>query len=119
MPCYTKRFGFRFFFSSRRRHTRSLRDWSSDVCSSDLGNATVEGAEPTRYRPDWGGLAGAAPSLSATFVSAAAAGAPQVGRGGRPVIAVRRSEERRGGKGCSPRGQAAHRRHNDVSGTKM
>src|SRR6266496_5508233 len=28
---------FLFFFSSRRRHTRSLRDWSSDVCSSDLG----------------------------------------------------------------------------------
>src|SRR5699024_11806946 len=25
------------FFSSRRRHTRSKRDWSSDVCSSDLG----------------------------------------------------------------------------------
>src|SRR5699024_11763775 len=24
-----------FFFSSRRRHTRSKRDWSSDVCSSD------------------------------------------------------------------------------------
>src|SRR5216683_1941287 len=28
---------FFFFFSSRRRHTRSDRDWSSDVCSSDLG----------------------------------------------------------------------------------
>src|SRR5699024_11447819 len=27
-----------FFVSSRRRHTRSKRDWSSDVCSSDLGN---------------------------------------------------------------------------------
>src|SRR2546421_5026238 len=27
---------FFFFFSSRRRHTRSDRDWSSDVCSSDL-----------------------------------------------------------------------------------
>src|SRR2546421_7367694 len=27
---------FVFFFSSRRRHTRSDRDWSSDVCSSDL-----------------------------------------------------------------------------------
>src|SRR5216683_4995445 len=27
---------YRFFFSSRRRHTRSDRDWSSDVCSSDL-----------------------------------------------------------------------------------
>src|SRR5471030_3496461 len=27
---------FVFFFSSRRRHTRCLSDWSSDVCSSDL-----------------------------------------------------------------------------------
>src|SRR2546429_2522189 len=30
---------FVFFFSSRRRHTRCSRDWSSDVCSSDLGGA--------------------------------------------------------------------------------
>src|SRR5438132_10694522 len=30
-------FVFFFFFSSRRRHTISLCDWSSDVCSSDLG----------------------------------------------------------------------------------
>src|SRR5699024_12017781 len=29
-----------FFFSSRRRHTRSKRDWSSDVCSSDLSRFT-------------------------------------------------------------------------------
>src|SRR5256885_13029829 len=28
-----------FFFSSRRRHTRLQGDWSSDVCSSDLGGA--------------------------------------------------------------------------------
>ena len=28
--------GVQFFFSSRRRHTRCSRDWSSDVCSSDL-----------------------------------------------------------------------------------
>ena len=34
------------------------------------GNATVEGAEPTRYRPDFGGSGAAAASLSATFVSA-------------------------------------------------
>src|SRR2546429_2966076 len=27
-----------FFFSSRRRHTRCSRDWSSDVCSSDLAD---------------------------------------------------------------------------------
>src|SRR2546428_6988906 len=34
-----------FFFSSRRRHTRSDRDWSSDVCSSDLSQATrLEGS---------------------------------------------------------------------------
>src|SRR5687768_18337866 len=30
---------FFFFFSSRRRHTRCSRDWSSDVCSSDLIDA--------------------------------------------------------------------------------
>src|SRR5690606_41132425 len=30
-----------FFFSSRRRHTRFSRDWSSDVCSSDLHFASV------------------------------------------------------------------------------
>src|SRR5256884_7243919 len=29
-----------FFFSSRRRHTRCSRDWSSDVCSSDLATGT-------------------------------------------------------------------------------
>src|SRR5204863_4615309 len=34
-----------FFFSSRRRHTRSLRDWSSDMCSSDL-----------LYKPDGQGV---------------------------------------------------------------
>src|SRR5215510_5000995 len=34
---------FFFFFSSRRRHTRWPRDWSSDVCSSDL----IQGTEGT------------------------------------------------------------------------
>src|SRR5690606_41207508 len=36
---------FVFFFSSRRRHTRFSRDWSSDVCSSDLAevHAAAEG----------------------------------------------------------------------------
>src|SRR5204863_4517329 len=33
---------FLFFFSSRRRHTRSLRDWSSDVCSSDLKSSFIK-----------------------------------------------------------------------------
>src|SRR5437879_13349783 len=30
-----------FFFSSRRRHTRYIGDWSSDVCSSDLGEESL------------------------------------------------------------------------------
>src|SRR3712207_9564045 len=33
-----------FFFSSRRRHTRYWRDWSSDVCSSDLALVVSPGA---------------------------------------------------------------------------
>src|SRR2546422_10316835 len=36
-----------FFFSSRRRHTRCSRDWSSDVCSSDLPHHVVEAPAPT------------------------------------------------------------------------
>src|ERR1039458_10754235 len=34
-----------FFFSSRRRHTRCLSDWSSDVCSSDLYTLPVNNGE--------------------------------------------------------------------------
>src|SRR5690606_40013669 len=33
-----------FFFSSRRRHTRFSRDWSSDVCSSDLAVHAIRGS---------------------------------------------------------------------------
>src|SRR5690606_40615172 len=40
-----------FFFSSRRRHTRFSRDWSSDVCSSDL-------AEPVRSQREAEGTRG-------------------------------------------------------------
>src|SRR5699024_11615185 len=42
-----------FFFSSRRRHTRSKRDWSSDVCSSDL----IAGTGPI-FGPIMGALFG-------------------------------------------------------------
>src|SRR5258707_9312911 len=38
MPLIAYLVYFFFFFSSRRRHTRYWRDWSSDVCSSDLRN---------------------------------------------------------------------------------
>src|SRR6266571_6839148 len=45
-----------FFFSSSRRHTRLTCDWSSDVCSSDLGvhrgvAAAVDGDAPPDHRP--------------------------------------------------------------------
>src|SRR5690348_17774761 len=49
-------FFFFFFFSSRRRHTRWTGDWSSDVCSSDLGRVLAEAqaqhlaAGGTRFR---------------------------------------------------------------------
>src|SRR6266498_3844942 len=39
---------FVFFFSSRRRHTRCGRDWSSDVCSSDLARARPAGGRGAR-----------------------------------------------------------------------
>src|SRR6267378_5167468 len=60
-----------FFFSSRRRHTRSLRDWSSDVCSSDLGGTPRSGRRYFHYR---GGKYSGAPvprpaSLAALFSS--------------------------------------------------
>src|SRR2546429_6336026 len=42
---------FFFFFSSRRRHTRCSRDWSSDVCSSDLIHR--ESANPCSRLPRW------------------------------------------------------------------
>src|SRR5438067_3707111 len=43
-----------FFFSSRRRHTRSKRDWSSDVCSSDLEleRSWKEARADPRYREE-------------------------------------------------------------------
>src|SRR5437762_10980341 len=39
-----------FFFSSRRRHTRYIGDWSSDVCSSDLGSAGTRPRETASRR---------------------------------------------------------------------
>src|SRR2546421_7722021 len=40
-----------FFFSSRRRHTRSDRDWSSDVCSSDLPDMAALNGSGTNATP--------------------------------------------------------------------
>src|SRR5204862_6035466 len=55
-----------FFFSSRRRHTRSLRDWSSDVCSSDL--ATEWCTSPARSMNTTPWPVGLPPSSRARFI---------------------------------------------------
>src|SRR5262249_56372035 len=54
-----RRHGLRCFFSSRRRHTRLVSDWSSDVCSSDLLTGVAfrrgvggKGGMPADSRPD-------------------------------------------------------------------
>src|SRR2546421_1867729 len=55
---------FFFFFSSRRRHTRSDRDWSSDVCSSDLDQRSVVRTDP---QPDLWSLWTASPRRRAAL----------------------------------------------------
>src|SRR5882757_10248554 len=42
-----------FFFSSRRRHTRYWRDWSSDVCSSDLSDSVARRGDELMYGTGW------------------------------------------------------------------
>src|SRR5438034_9460985 len=86
-----------FFFSSRRRHTRSLCDWSSDVCSSDLlAKANIVPVYGLDYKdkPDDGRawLAQNGNPYTASIVD-------QDGRVGIDY----RSEERRVGKECRSR----------------
>src|SRR2546430_16201703 len=73
-----------FFFSSRRRHTIFDCDWSSDVCSSDLGSSSTT-ARTGEHGPTSAGSA----------------------RGG-SSDAARRSEERRVGKECRSRWSPYH-----------
>src|SRR6266849_9528199 len=59
---------FIFFFSSRRRHTRSTRDWSSDVCSSDLCRRSAD----TRGAPEYTGAGGGGHAMTTTVAGPAA-----------------------------------------------
>src|SRR5207247_7713167 len=93
---------FCFFFSSRRRHTRSTRDWSSDVCSSDLEVVGGDAAAVFHLRP-----AGAAHVVDALPVDDVL-DAELRGVGDAPVrhlgaVRLPRSEERRVGKECGAR----------------
>src|SRR5437870_10193678 len=52
-----------FFFSSRRRHTRWPRDWSSDVCSSDLARLAHAGSQLVRITVNTEEAAAAVPEI--------------------------------------------------------
>src|SRR3712207_8644311 len=79
-----------FFFSSRRRHTRYWRDWSSDVCSSDLSyGVPVSRGSRESFR------------LSTRYL-------PQTCPGSEYPGDRTRSEERRVGKECRSRWSPYH-----------
>src|SRR5438067_11670667 len=87
-----------FFFSSRRRHTRSKRDWSSDVCSSDLDRLRFHKLLPGKP----------APSPSAPSASASARNqAPPTA-----YVFSSRSEERREGKSVDVGGRRTMKKKN-------
>src|SRR3712207_7703531 len=92
-----------FFFSSRRRHTRYWRDWSSDVCSSDLlGDAPQRemgcgpGSTCWRRLRDWQ-EAGVWEKLHRVLLDCLVEADP-----------IERSEERRVGKECRSRWSPYH-----------
>src|SRR5438067_5885650 len=67
-------FFYFFFFSSRRRHTRSKRDWSSDVCSSDLSTCISFGG----FRADAAVSKEVLQAVSETAIQAAVEAAEQM-----------------------------------------
>src|SRR3712207_7614162 len=93
-----------FFFSSRRRHTRYWRDWSSDVCSSDLvasyeAEFYVRGPDGPLDRTPYAGSFALTPA--ADFVAELAETLEEMG-------IQPRSEERRVGKECRSRWSPYH-----------
>src|SRR3989449_2015449 len=97
-----------FFFSSRRRHTRCSRDWSSDVCSSDLEDLAglpvqVEYASEFRYRRLL-----ALPGTLTIAISQSGETADTLEAMRAARAAGSRSEERRVGKECRSRWSPYH-----------
>src|SRR5437660_3106685 len=80
-----------FFFSSRRRHTRWPRDWSSDVCSSDLKNRVLDDVTSS-FDAGAVGLLGPNGAGKSTMIKTLLG-----------FIMPERSEERRVGKECRSR----------------
>src|SRR3712207_7544361 len=90
-----------FFFSSRRRHTRYWRDWSSDVCSSDLASRDEIGALAQRFNVMAAHIQEAQETLEAKV-------ADRTRELARSLEELRRSEERRVGKECRSRWSPYH-----------
>src|SRR3712207_8625438 len=92
-----------FFFSSRRRHTRYWRDWSSDVCSSDLYVLTASGTSVDLEFADLG------PSNTyGTYIDNVQVYKFNGSRETAEQIPPGRSEERRVGKECRSRWSPYH-----------
>src|SRR3712207_7847173 len=89
-----------FFFSSRRRHTRYWRDWSSDVCSSDLGvSSRYDIVRNYHYHVKVNAVNNKGYATEEEAVTKPA---------GNNIFASTRSEERRVGKECRSRWSPYH-----------
>src|SRR5207248_3747886 len=99
-----------FFFSSRRRHTRSYGDWSSDVCSSDLGSGyrDVPDLLPRHRRAEApGGGSRGAGRVNSSQTSQSTDSLLLEYPGETDLVTWNRSEERRVGKEGRSRGSRA------------
>src|SRR5437762_14205936 len=93
-----------FFFSSRRRHTRYIGDWSSDVCSSDLARPELPFPAHLADRLSLEQLSEETLRQVLRVVAAVALSA-DIG-----IERIPRSEERRVGKECRARWAPKHQR---------
>src|SRR5699024_11384795 len=102
-----------FFFSSRRRHTRSKRDWSSDVCSSDLVVLMIALSLYIKYSRM--GRASRASSQDLGMANMLGIDTNRV-ISFTFVVGAMRSEERRVGKECrSRRAREREKKHKAIS----
>src|SRR5256885_6957751 len=92
----------RFFFSSRRRHTRLQGDWSSDVCSSDLYPTSAV------LVANWVPLTARGTASSLVAVGGRVGGFVSPILTGLLIVLLARSEERRVGKECRSRWSPYH-----------